>query len=99
MELTLANIPATIAAFTFIAVIVAILTERLHLTVAAFLGALILVFTHVMTLGQAIGYINQSHATLALFFGVMVLVRAFEPTNIFAYLGTQMVVMAKGEGK
>jgi Na+/H+ antiporter NhaD/arsenite permease-like protein len=99
MELTLANIPATIAAFTFIAVIVAILTERLHLTVAAFLGALILVFTHVMTLSQAMGYINQSHATLALFFGVMVLVRAFEPTNIFAYLGTQMVVMAKGEGK
>lgn len=99
MELTLANIPATIAAFTFIGVIVAILTERLHLTVAAFLGALILVFTHVMTLSQAMGYINQSHATLALFFGVMVLVRAFEPTNIFAYLGTQMVVMAKGEGK
>jgi Na+/H+ antiporter NhaD/arsenite permease-like protein len=99
MELTLANIPATIAAFTFIAVIVAILTERLHLTVAAFLGALILIFTHVMTLSQAMGYINQSHATLALFFGVMVLVRAFEPTNIFAYLGTQMVVMAKGEGK
>lgn len=99
MEITLSNLPAIVAAVTFTAVIVSILTERLHLTVAAFLGALILIFAHVMTLGQAIGYINQSHATLALFFGVMVLVRAFEPTNIFAYLGTQMVVMAKGEGK
>lgn len=99
MEITATNLPAIVAAVTFIVVIASILTERLHLTVAAFLGALILVFTHVMTLGQAIGYINQSHATLALFFGVMVLVRAFEPTNIFAYLGTQMVVLAKGEGK
>jgi Na+/H+ antiporter NhaD/arsenite permease-like protein len=99
MEITLSNLPAIVAAVTFTAVIVSILTEKLHLTVAAFLGALILIFAHVMTLGQAISYINQSHATLALFFGVMVLVRAFEPTNIFAYLGTQMVVMAKGEGK
>lgn len=99
MELTLTNLPAIVAAFTFTAVIIAILTEKLHLTVAAFLGALVLVFTHVMTLGQAIGYINKSHATLALFFGVMVLVRSFEPTNIFAYIGTQMVVLAKGEGK
>mgnify|MGYP003465940723 FL=1 len=68
MEITLSNLPAIVAAVTFTAVIVSILTEKLHLTVAAFLGALILIFAHVMTLGQAIGYINQSHATLALFF-------------------------------
>ena len=99
MEITATNLPAIVAAVTFAVVIASILTERLHLTVAAFLGALILVFAHVMTLGEAIGYISQSHATIALFFGVMVLVRAFEPTNIFAYLGTQMVLLAKGEGK
>lgn len=99
MEISSTNLPALVAAITFAAVIISILTERLHLTIAAFLGALILIFAHVMTLSEAIGYISQSHATLALFFGVMVLVRAFEPTNIFAYLGTQMVVMAKGEGK
>ncbi len=99
MEMTSTNLPAIVAALTFTTVIVLILTERVHLTIAAFLGALVLIFAHIMTLGQAIGYISQSHATLALFFGVMVLVRAFEPTNIFAYLGTQMVLMAKGEGK
>ena len=99
MGTTFTNMSAIVAAFTFTAVIVSILTERLHLTIAAFLGALVLVFTHVMTLNQAINYISQSYATLALFFGVMVLVRAFEPTNIFAYLGTQMVVLSKGEGK
>lgn len=99
MGITLVNIPAIVAAITFTTVIISILTERLHLTVAALLGALVLVFAHVMTLSEAIGYISQSHATLALFLGVMILVRAFEPTNIFAYLGTQMVLFAKGEGK
>ena len=99
MEITSTNLPSIVAAVTFAAVTVAILTERLHLTVAAFLGALVLVFAHVMTIEQAIAYISQSYATLALFLGVMILVRAFEPTNIFAYLATQMVVLAKGEGK
>lgn len=99
MELTSTNLPAIVAAVTFAVVTVAILTERLHLTVAAFLGALVLVFAHVMTLNQAVEYISQSYATLALFLGVMILVRAFEPTNIFAYLATQMVVLARGEGK
>lgn len=93
------NIPALIALFTFIGVIVIIMSEKLHITVTAFLGALILVFAHVMTLTEAVGYINKSYATLALFFGVMVLVRAFEPTKIFEYLATQMVLIAKGSGK
>ena len=99
MELTATNMPAIVAAVTFAIVIVSILTEKLHLTIAAFLGALVLVFSHVITLNQAFSYIGQSYATLALFFGVMVMVRAFEPTNVFAYVGTQMVVLAKGEGK
>jgi Na+/H+ antiporter NhaD/arsenite permease-like protein len=84
---------------TFIAVIVVIMFEWLHITVAALLGALILVFTHIMTLQEAVGYISRSYATLALFFGVMVLVRAFEPTKIFDYLAAQMVLLAKGQGK
>jgi Na+/H+ antiporter NhaD/arsenite permease-like protein len=59
----------------------------------------ILVFTHVMTLNNAIEYISRSHATLGLFFGVMVMVRAFEPTKVFDYLATQIVLLAKGKGK
>jgi Na+/H+ antiporter NhaD/arsenite permease-like protein len=93
------NLPAIIASVIFLGVIVVIMTEWVHLTIAAFLGALILVFTHVMSLTEAVGYISKSYQTLALFFGVMILVRSFEPTKIFDYLGTQIVVMAKGEGK
>ncbi|MEP6518421.1 ArsB/NhaD family transporter [Microcoleus vaginatus] len=93
------NVQAVIAATTFICVVFLIITEWIHLTVAAFLGAVILVFTHVMTLNNAIEYIGRSHATLGLFFGVMVMVRAFEPTKVFEYLATQIVILAKGKGK
>ncbi|RAM48481.1 MAG: transporter [Hapalosiphonaceae cyanobacterium JJU2] len=93
------NWQAILSVLTFITVIVLIMTEWIHLTIAALLGALLLIFTNVMTLQEAIGYIGKSHGTLGLFFGVMVLVRAFEPTKIFDYLATQIVVLAKGEGK
>jgi Na+/H+ antiporter NhaD/arsenite permease-like protein len=93
---TLSGVTASVIFFGVLALIA---TERLHLTIAAFLGAMLLIFLHVLTLDQAIHYISRSHATLALFFGVMVMVRAFEPTKIFDYLATQIVVIAKGEGK
>lgn len=93
------NLPAVISVMTFVGVIGIIISEKIHLTVAALLGALILVFAHVMTLQEAMTYITRSSATLALFFGVMVLVRAFEPTKVFEYIATQMVIIAKGSGK
>nr|WP_173645043.1 ArsB/NhaD family transporter [Geminocystis sp. NIES-3708] len=92
------NISTIISASVFVTVIALITADKIHLTVAALLGALILIFTHTLTLTEAIGYISKSHATLVLFFGVMVLVRAFEPTKIFEYLATKMVLIAKGRG-
>lgn len=93
------TIPAAIAVTVFILVILAIVTEATHMTAAAMLGALLLVFTNVMSLSEAIEYIAKSYSTLALFLGVMVLVRTLEPTNIFAYLAGQMVKLARGSGK
>jgi Na+/H+ antiporter NhaD/arsenite permease-like protein len=93
------NMPAFISATTFLIVMLLIVTERLHLTIAALLGALVLVFAHIMSLNEAVEFISRSYPTLALFFGVMVLVRSIEPTKVFDYLGTQMVLLAKGQGK
>nr|WP_228040112.1 SLC13 family permease [Nodosilinea sp. LEGE 07088] len=91
---------AAVAALSvFVGVLACIITERVQLTIAAMLGAMVLLFLNVLTLTEAVDYIAQSYATLALFFGVMVMVRAFEPTRIFDYLATQMVVMAGGQGK
>ncbi|MGL4497637.1 MAG: ArsB/NhaD family transporter [Planktothrix sp.] len=97
--LSIETVNSLIAGITFVGVIILIMGEWLHLTIAAFLGALILIFFHVMTLTEAVSYISQSYSTLALFFGVMVLVRCFEPTKIFDYLAVKMILMAKGEGK
>ncbi|QMS87114.1 transporter [Nostoc edaphicum CCNP1411] len=93
------NWQAILSVITFTSVIFLVMTEWVHLTIAALLGALLLVFSNVMTLQEAVGYIGNSHGTLGLFFGVMVLVRAFEPTKIFDYLATQIVLLAKGQGK
>lgn len=88
-----------VALITFALVIIVIVFEKIHLTAAALLGSLVLVFTHVMTLSEAVNYISRSYATLALFFGVMVLVRAFEPTKVFEYVATKMIIAARGDGK
>ncbi|MDX2255156.1 MAG: SLC13 family permease [Pseudanabaenaceae cyanobacterium bins.39] len=89
---------AIVSLITFISVIFLLITEWLHFTIAAFLGALILIVANVLTMPEALSYIGKSHGTLGLFFGVMVMVRAFEPTKVFDYLATQMVILAKGRG-
>jgi Na+/H+ antiporter NhaD/arsenite permease-like protein len=93
------NWQAIFALAIFVGVITVITTEWVHLTIAALLGALSLVFLNILSLQEAVDYISRSHATLALFFGVMVMVRAFEPTQIFTYLATRIVRIAKGQGK
>jgi Na+/H+ antiporter NhaD/arsenite permease-like protein len=91
---------SAIAASTiFISVFALIISEKTHLMIAGLLGALLLVLLNILSLEEAIAYISRSHATLALFFGVMVMVRAFQPTRIFEYLATQIVILAKGQGK
>lgn len=88
-----------VAGFIFLGVIALIITECINITIAAFLGAILLVFLNIMDFSEAINYIGRSHGTLALFFGVMVLVRSFEPTKIFDYIATQIVILARGQGK
>jgi len=93
------NWQSALAVGVFVSVIVLLMTDWLHMTLVALLGALILVFSSVLSLNQAMEYIGQSHTTLALFFGVMVMVRAFEPTKVFEYLSTQMIRLSRGKGK
>jgi len=92
------NWQAIFAGVTFVVVILLIVTERVHLTIAAFLGALLLVAAKIMSLEEATRYIGRSYSTICLLFGVMVMVRAFEPTKVFNYLAAKMVVISKGKG-
>ncbi len=83
---------------TFVFVVVLLLGDWTHLTIAALLGALLAIVFNLMTLEEAAGFIGKSHGTLALFFGVMVIVRAFEPTRVFEYLAIKMVSLTRGKG-
>jgi Na+/H+ antiporter NhaD/arsenite permease-like protein len=89
---------AIVALSIFASVIGIIIIEWFPLTIAAMLGALLLIVFNILTLDRAISYIANSHATLALFFGVMIMIRTLQPTRIFEYLATQMVLLARGKG-
>lgn len=93
------NWQSALAVGVFVSVIALLIIDWLPVTIVALIGALILVFSSVLSLNQAMEYIGQSHTTLALFFGVMVMVRSFEPTKVFEYLSTQMIRLSHGKGK
>lgn len=63
----MSELSSIISASVFVIVIILIMSEKLHLTIAALLGALILIFTHTITLTEAVEFISKSHATLVLF--------------------------------
>jgi len=88
-----------IALGIFAAVIVAIATNRMHITVAAALGTVILLVTGVLSAQQASETINPGEDTIALFFGGMVMARTLIPTGIFDYLGAIALRLVKGDGR
>jgi len=88
-----------IAVATFAGVILAIASNRLHLTVAALLGTIVLLLTGVLSAQEASSTINPGEATIALFFGGMVVARTLIPTGLFDYLGVRAVRFVRGDGR
>jgi Na+/H+ antiporter NhaD/arsenite permease-like protein len=78
---------ASIALGTFATVILAIASNRVHLTVAAMLGTVVLLLTGVLSARDVSETINPAEAMIALFFGGMVMARTLVSTGLFDYLG------------
>ena len=76
-----------IALGNFAAVIVAIASNRMHMTLAASLGTVVLLLTGVLSAQQASETINPGEDTIALFFGGMGGGTDADPDGIFDYLG------------
>jgi len=95
------NLPLapSIALGTFAAVILAIASNRLHLTVAALLGTVVLLLTGVLSAQEASSTINPGEASIALFFGGMVVARTLIPTGLFDYLGGIAMRLVRGDGR
>jgi Na+/H+ antiporter NhaD/arsenite permease-like protein len=88
-----------VALIVFAAAILLIAVDAIDLTLAVIVGAGILVGSGVTTLRTAVGYVAEAHETIALFFGGMVLVRAFAPTGIFEWMGVRVCQLSRGSGK
>src|ERR1700722_19396701 len=96
MDLPLAP---SIAVGTFVAVVLAIASNRLHLTIAALLGTVVLMVTGVLSAEEASATINPGESTIALFFGGMVVARTLTPTGLFDYLGGVTIRFVHGDGR
>lgn len=90
---------AAIAVGVFAAVILIIASNRLHLTVAAFLGIVALLATGVLAGKDIRATIDPGQATLALFLGGMIMARVLIPTRLFEWLAGVAGRLVRGDGR
>ena len=90
---------ALFAIAIFLGVILAASFELTDLTVVALVGAMLLVITGQLTMSEATTSIANAHGTLALLFGMMVLVQALEATGAFNGLAHRVVQASRGDGR
>ena len=71
------NLPLapSIALSTFVAVVLAVASNRVHLALVAMLGAVVLLVTGVLSAQALTETINPAESIIALFFGGMIVVR------------------------
>lgn len=93
------SLAAVLAIAIFVAVILAASFELTDLTVVALVGAMLLVLTGQLTMPEAVASIAKAHGTLALLFGMMVLVQALEATGAFNGLAHRVVLASRGDGR
>lgn len=88
------TIQQIIAVVIFIVTMTAIMTEKVHRTVAAMTGAILLLVTGILSLDTAIGYVDVN--TLGVLVGMMLFVGIVKNSGIFEYIAIKAVKLAKG---
>lgn len=84
-----------IAIVIFIVVMAAIMTEKVHRTTAAITGAVLLLLTHVLSVDQAVDYIDFN--TLGVLIGMMIFVAVVKASGIFEYISIKSAKIAHGD--
>ena len=84
---------------TFAIVIVAIAIDVVDMTVAALLGACVLLSLGILNGNDVAAAFQMSGGPLALLFGGMVVARMLERTGVFARLGALLLRATQGSGK
>lgn len=83
----------------FIGVLVATALEWTHLCLAALLGAAAMLLLGVLTPLQAAESLRSGGGTIALLFGMMLVVRALEASGAFNGLAHRLVELSGGQGR
>jgi len=81
------------AIIIFIFTYAAIISEKINRTVAAFLGAILLILFKVFTLNESIQFVNWE--TIGLLFGMFIIVTALSDAGFFTYLALVMAKLLK----
>ena len=83
-----------IAIVIFLVTMAAIMTEKLHRTVAAVAGALLLIHTGVLSVESGFSYVDLN--TLGVLIGMMLFVAVVKNSGIFEYIAIKAAKIAKG---
>ncbi|GAP11634.1 possible tyrosine transporter P-protein [Bellilinea caldifistulae] len=93
------SLSTAVSAFLFLGCLALIFSEKLHRTIVAVAGAVLMVIA-----GLILGFYNEAQAlssidfnTLGLLFGMMLLVAMLEPTGFFEFLAVWVGKMSKGK--
>jgi len=79
----------------FVAVITVIMTEKVHRTAAALAGTVALLLTGILTVDEAIGYVDFN--TIGVLVGMMLFVAVVKHSGLFEYVSIKSAKMAKGD--
>ncbi len=83
-----------ISIVVFLAVMVAIVSEKIHRTVAAVAGAVVLIFLHILSVEKAVEYIDFN--TIGVLIGMMLLVAVVRNSGLFEYVAIKSAKLANG---
>ncbi|MGI6045635.1 MAG: SLC13 family permease [Eggerthellaceae bacterium] len=79
----------------FVVAMTAIMTEKIHRALVAIVGAMFLLFIHILTFDQAMSHVDFN--TLGVLFGMMLFVAVVKESGIFEYLAIKCARLAKGD--
>ena len=84
-----------VAIAVFLVVILLIMTEKVHRTTAAWVGAVVLLLTGVLDFDAALSYIDFN--TLGVLIGMMAFVAVVRKSGLFEYVAIKAAKLAKGD--
>ena len=89
------NLQQTIAVCVFLLVMAAIISEKVHRSVAALAGAVVLLLTHVLTVETAAEYVDLN--TIGVLVGMMLFVAVVKNSGMFEYIAIWSAKLTRGQ--